>query len=41
MYVLEGGAADVEGASASLALALLAPLIVTFRSAGFQQFFLI
>ena len=38
---VRGGAADVEGASAGLALALLAPLIVTVRSAGFQQFFLI
>ena len=36
-----GGAVDVEGASVGLVLALLAPLIVTVRSSGFQQFFLI
>ena len=34
------GAADVEGASTGLALGLLAPLIITVGSFGFQQFFL-
>jgi len=36
-----GGVVNVEGASTGLVLALLAPLIVTARSSGFQQFFLI
>jgi len=35
------GVVDVEGGSASLILARLAPLIETVRSLGFQQFFLI
>ena len=34
------GAAEVEGSSAGLALALLAPRIETVRSSRFQQFFL-
>jgi len=34
------GAVEVEGSSAGLALALLAPLIETVRSSWFQQFFL-
>jgi len=34
------GAAEVEGSSAGLALALLTPRIETVRSSGFQQFFL-
>jgi len=34
------GAVDVEGRSASLALALLALQIETVRSSRFQQFFL-
>jgi len=34
------GAADVEGSSVGLALALLAPHIEIVRLSGFQQFFL-
>ena len=34
------GTTEVEGSSAGLALALLAPQIETVRSSGFQQFFL-
>jgi len=34
------GAAEVEGSSAGLALALLAPQIETVRSSGLQLFFL-
>jgi len=34
------GAAEVEGSSAGLSLALLAPWIETVRSSGLQQFFL-
>jgi len=34
------GAAEVEGSSAGLALALLAPRIETVGSSGFQRFFL-